>query len=59
MLTPTPEQPDKVTVYLKGAPEVVVPACAYFMSSSNDAGFDQDEKDQVFKVVDDMAAEPL
>ena len=48
-----------MSVFLKGAPEVVVGGCAYFMSHNNDAGFDEEEKEQVFKIVDDMAAEPL
>jgi magnesium-transporting ATPase (P-type) len=51
-----PDEPDIVTFYMKGAPEVVVRHCDRRLVNEQEAGIDVED---VMKNVDSMAAQPL
>jgi len=51
-----PDEPEIVTLYMKGAPEVVVRCCDRRLVNEQEAGIDVDD---IMKNVDSMAAQPL
>lgn len=56
-----PNRPDTITVYLKGAPEVVLDMCTSYQSADNiePKDLDNEKKEEINGLVDDMAYMPM
>jgi len=54
-----PDRPDTVSIYVKGAPEVIVQMCQYIQSGVRPSDLDEEELSQINQKVNFMAAEPL
>jgi len=55
-----PDRTDKVVVYVKGAPEIVIPMCkTYLTASGEQEDFNEDDQNGVLAHVDGMAGRPL
>uniref|UniRef100_A0A7S3CL09 Cation-transporting P-type ATPase C-terminal domain-containing protein n=1 Tax=Strombidium rassoulzadegani TaxID=1082188 RepID=A0A7S3CL09_9SPIT len=48
-----------VTVYLKGAPDTVIPLCSYMLTPQNPAAIEEDERQNLQEKVIAMAQQPL
>lgn len=54
-----PNKPKTVTVYLKGAPEVILEMCTFIQSSGGMVQLSPDLAEEIRKEVDSMASKPL
>lgn len=54
-----PNKPGTVTVYLKGAPEVIIDMCSFIQSSNGMVQLSPDLAEEIRKEVDSMASKPL
>ena len=54
-----PNRPGTVTVYLKGAPEIVLDMCSSLQSSNGIVQLSPDLAEEIRKWVDGMASQPL
>lgn len=54
-----PNRQGMVTIYLKGAPEIVLPMCSTVQTSNGVAQLDEKLQDEIYKEIVKMAAQPL